>query len=156
MLRNCRGMPVLLATLVAACGGGANASGDAAESQTPQLIASARGTLTVGGVTHPFHVVRCDLTGAEDGMLLRGTGSTADGRRIAIEVERIPGEEERERASVYFGELREGNQLQARRSQASEPLIRISGSELVIEAVFTGSTGQASGPGVLRATCEST
>ena len=159
-------------------GSGARDGGDAgprpagANNSAPSPQSTSEGSFAVGGTTYTFRVVRCDLSGGDpDGMLLRGGGTTPDGRRLAIEVERVEGEAVVERASVMIGTARDGERWSARRAQgpdgawfgdeagqtrASGPLLQISGSGLVVEAAFGNQAGTSTANGVLRASCERT
>ena len=167
-----RGVPVVLTAFLLACGGGPDGAqeGGASESGGPPAgAAGAAGSFAVGGENYSFGVVRCDLSGsAEDGMLLRGSGTTQDGRRVTLEVERLSNGTVWERASVYLGGIAEGDRWQARMGQrpdgrwfadeagttpASGPLIEVSGNELLVESEFTRSGGGEPQAGVLRVSC---
>lgn len=128
------------------------------------------GTFDLDGTVYTFLVVKCDLTGSsETGMLLRGTGTAPDGRRLTAEVERLtPGETINERATVYFGGLVDGDHWTARASgwpdgrwfageDGSEPvegpLIRVSGNELTAEGAYGHERDGLTKTGRIHATC---
>lgn len=177
---------MFLLLAVAGCGSRGNSTGQAAANNEEPVatakngpvhanesagtpLGPSRGNFTIGGTTYSFRVVRCDLSGEEfDGMLLAGGGTTPDGRRLAVEVERVDGERIVERASVMIGQARDGERWGARRAQgpdgswfgdeagqvrAGGPLVRITGSDLVVEAGFDNRAGTSTEPGVLRASC---
>lgn len=88
----------LLSLALAGCGDGgshdetraASAKTGAAGGATADVPADRAGSFEIGGTSYPFRVVRCDLSGdSPDGTLLRGTGTSPDGRRLSVEVERI-------------------------------------------------------------------
>ena len=172
---------VLLMLAAAGCGGertgaaegSAAGNGPArAEEAATNPPGQSEGSFAISGTTYTFRVVRCDLSGGDpDGMLLRGNGTTPDGRRLAIEVERVEGESVVERASVMIGTARDGERWSARRAQgpdgawfgdeagqtrAGGPLLQISGSGLVVEAAFGNRAGTSTANAVLRASCERT
>lgn len=168
---------VMLALCLGACGGGAGngeGGGGAPDAQAPGAGVGAgpatSGSFSVGGQTYGFRAVRCDPSGgAPDGMLLRGSGSAPDGRRMTVELERLaPGQVTWESASVYFGSITEGNGWEARRGgvpdgrwyaddalsvPAPGPLINARGNELLVEAEFTPRAGGVAQSGVLRVSC---
>ena len=128
------------------------------------------GTIELDGETASFLVVTCDLSGTrEDGMLLRGTGTAPDGRRLSVEVERLAaGETVNERATVYFGGLVDGDHWTVRATQwpdgrwfadevGSEvtegPLIHVSPNEVTAEGAFQHQRDEATKRGRVQATC---
>lgn len=149
---------------------GATGEADSREAEEAASIPSDRaGTFELDGETFSFLVVTCDLSGTrEDGMLLRGTGTVPDGRRLSVEVERLAGETVNERATVYFGGLVDGDHWTARaiqwpdgrwfadeiRNEATEgPLIRVSGNELTAEGPYRHERDDTTMPGIIHATC---
>lgn len=177
-------MGTALILFVAACGrdGGASSSSDAGERSVVEAADPARaadaasvpadraGTFEIDGVRHPFLVVDCDLAGhRETGVLLRGTGTASDGRRMTVEVERLArGETVNERATVVFGGIVDGDHWTARgigwpdgRWFADEagseptdgPLIEISESELTAEGTYRHERDSSDGTGKIHAVC---
>lgn len=164
--------PLLSAALLAtfACGGDSPEPPASAPTAEAAPSTQEAGTFTLGEETFEFRVVRCDLTGASmDGILLAGTGTTPDDRRISVEVERLDESETiRERASVWFGSITEGDGWSARaagypdgrwfgdeaRTETAEgPLLEVAGNALTVAAPFHHRTREESRPGTLRATC---
>ena len=143
----------------------------AARTQDVATIPTDRaGTFDLDGTVHTFLVVTCDLTGSgTTGMLLRGTGTGPDGRRLTAEVERLtPGETTHERATVYFGGLMDGDHWTARATgwqdgrwfageDGSEPvegpLIRVSGNELTAQGAYRHESDDSTETGRIHATC---
>jgi len=181
--RPARRVCLLLALASLACGEG---SGSTAADDEGALLVTAdfpaevgetaavpkdrAGTFEMEGKTHAFLVVQCDLTGSsEDGMLLRGTGTLPDGRRLSVEVERLAsGETVNERATVYFGGLIDGDHWTARAiqwpdgrwfadeigSEVTEgPLIRVSGNEVAAEGAYQHERDDSTKRGRVHATC---
>ena len=163
-------LTVMLAAVASFCACGDPASGASAQRQSGTVPADRAGLFQVGDARYPFLVVRCDPTGAVgDGILLRGTGTTPDNRRMAVEVERLTDDGRvTERASVYFGRATEGDAWTARRhrtsggawfadeagTQAAEgPLLRISKNEVVAAGSYRHRRSDATQPGTLRAAC---
>lgn len=173
----------LVAMALSACGDGGSGSAPAAsetgstgeadsqrEEQAASIPADRAGTFELDGQGFSFLVVTCDLSGnSEDGMLLRGTGTAPDGRRISVEVERLAGGETvDERATVYFGGLVDGDHWTARTIQRPDgrwfadeigsettagPLIRVSGNELTAEGAYRHERDETTMPGIIHATC---
>lgn len=128
------------------------------------------GAFELDGTEYPFLVVRCDLTGdSPDGMLLHGTGTAPDGRRIAIEVEWLQdGDRVSQRATAFFGSIVDGDHWTSRAmgrpderwfadeigSEALEgPLIRVSGNELTAEGAYRHERDGLTKTGRIHATC---
>ena len=128
------------------------------------------GVFQLGDEEYPFLVVRCDLSGgAPDGMLIRGSGTAPDGRRMAVEVERLVDEPNvSERATVYFGRAVDGDRWSVSRfnrqdgrwfteevgnETADGPLHQISGGELVVTAPFRHPRQNMTRQATLRARC---
>jgi hypothetical protein len=102
-------------------------------------------------------------------MLLRGTGTLPDGRRLSVEVERLAsGETVNERATVYFGGLIDGDHWTARAiqwpdgrwfadevgSEATEgSLIRVSGNEVAAEGAYQHERDDSTKMGRIHAAC---
>ena len=163
-------LTVMLAAVASVCACGDPASGASAQRQSGTVPADRAGLFQVGDARYPFLVVRCDLTGAvADGILLRGTGTTPDNRRMAVEVERVA-EDGRvsERASVYFGRAADGESWTARRYQsrigawfadeagteaADGPLLEISKNEIVAAGGYRHGRNGTTRVGTLRAVC---
>ena len=177
-------MGTALILFVAACGrdGGAGSSSDAGdrsvvESAHPARAADAAsvpadraGTFEIDGTRHPFLVVDCDLAGhRETGVLLRGTGTASDGRRMTVEVERLArGETVNERATVVFGGIVDGDHWTARRigwpdgrwfadeggSEPTDgPLIEIAENGLSVEGIYRHEADDSRESGIVRALC---
>lgn len=75
-----------------ACGASTSSEPAAAGSgaMPTQSAIGSMGTLEIGDTTYEFRITQCDLAGGRaDGILLRGTGTAPDGRRIRVEVERL-------------------------------------------------------------------
>jgi hypothetical protein len=174
-------LPVIL--LASACGGGGESDfavageQDAVDSRTlsaavePASIPADRaGAFELDGTVYTFLVMRCDLSGQDPaGMLLRGTGSAPDGRRISVEVERLAGGETvNERATVFFGGIVDGDHWTARsigwpdgRWFADEaggepvggPLIEVSEGELRAEGTYRNERDDSEKVGSIHAVC---
>jgi len=173
---------LLLALASLACGEGSGTTaaddegallvtaGAHAEGEAPSIPKDRTGIFEIDGRTYSFLVVQCDLTGSsEDGMLLRGTGTLPDGRRLSVEVERLAsGETVNERATVYFGGLIDGDHWTARAiqwpdgrwfadevgSEATEgSLIRVSGNEVAAEGAYQHERDDSTKRGRVHATC---
>lgn len=174
----------LLLVLLGACtrqGGSESAPGVAGSPEGPGAVAPAQasnapnpidraGVIELDGVRYAFLVTHCDLSGdGPDGMLIRGTGTTPDGRRVIVEVERLTRDESvHERASAFFGGIMDGDHWAARRNRwpdgrwfqdevgeeaAEGPLIAISGNELTARGRYRHKTQGTDKSGVIRATC---
>lgn len=169
-------LTVLAVTLVACSAEPAARSEDAprsaaAQAATPQAAASSA-TLELGSDTYTFDRVTCDLDDSvDDDILVRGSGTAPDGRRISLEVERREvGDRLDDRVTVYFGSMVEGDHWNARASgqpggswataiaggePLDGPLVVIEGSTLTAEGTFTHETRDESLEGSLRVTCDS-
>lgn len=164
-----------LLALALACGGEA-ANDDAAravpaEGAVASGSADRSGTFELGGTSHPFRIIHCDLSGDRpDGILLRGAGTAPDGGPLTVVVTREStrsGSMQWEKATLYFGSITQGDMWTTRRGQlaggswvpgdpgepAEGPLIQVTGNELVVEGVMHHETRDATEPGVLRVTC---
>ena len=154
---------------VAAAGTGAKAGAVRTE-DVASIPTDRAGTFDLDGTMHTFLVVTCDLTGSSTtGLLLRGTGTSPDGRRLTAEVERLtPGEITHERATVYFGGLMDGDHWTAQASgwpdgrwfagedgsvPVEGPLIRVSGNALTAEGAYRHEGDDSTETGRIHATC---
>lgn len=158
-----------------ACGNDAERDREAqlgsAANTTVSAAADRSGTFDLGGISHPFRIVHCDLSGDRpDGILLRGAGTAPDGGPLTVVVTREStrsGSMQWEKATLYFGSITQGDMWTTRRGQlaggswvpgdpgepAEGPLIQVTGNELVVEGVMHHETRDATEPGVLRVTC---
>ena len=161
---------VMLLAGFTSCAGAEPDSSAAAQPAGGRIPDDRAGLFELGDARYPFLVVRCDLTGnAPDGMLVRGSGTAPDGRRMAVEVERLVDEPNvSERATVYFGRLLDGDHWSVSRfgrpggrwfteevgnEAADGPLHQLTGSELVVTAPFRHSLQDTTRQGTLRARC---
>jgi hypothetical protein len=128
-------------------------------SPAAQAQAGPTGTLAIGDdTTFTFRVSRCDLSGkSPDNLLLRGNGTSADGRSFYVEVERMapPGGvgSSYERVTLVLPPAAGGNRRgswEATRTLSGQgrwtsgpqsepadgPLLQVSGAELVAEGTY--------------------
>ncbi len=156
--------------VVLACGGDPALE---ARAQAHQVSTGGTGSAAVelGGTTHSFPNVRCDLQDARgDGNLVFGLAEHSDGRRMRLEVERIkPGDILHERVTIYFGNVMDGDFWTAQGHQwpdgrwfADEGAVQIDGPLLVVSAsgvtasgTFKHETTDSTQSGTLRADCGS-
>jgi hypothetical protein len=134
------------------------AAGASAPPEAAEARSGPTGTLTIGGdTTFTFRVSRCDLSGrSPDNLLLRGNGTTADGRSFHVEVERMappagvgssyervtlglpPAEGNRrgswEATHTLSGQGRWTSGPQS--EPADGPLLQVDGAELVAEGTY--------------------
>ena len=163
------GVALILPAIFTACAEGDQAA-TAEQRPADKIPADRAGLFELADSRYPFLVVRCDLTGsAEDGMLVRGSGTTPDGRRMAVEVERqTDGNGVSERASVFFGNLNQRDSWSARRrgngkgawfrdeagiEPADGPLLKVAGTQLIASGQFQHGSKDSAQPGTLRAAC---
>lgn len=169
-LRRFRGAALVVLVLVAC--GDVEPEPDAVDAPVTTVAAAtpSNGTVELDGTTYEFTVNRCDLTGGRpDGMLLEGSGTAPDGRRLKVEVERLERSETTwERATIYFGSIVEGDSWTARLAgwpdgrwfaddapadPVDGPLHRVSGDQLLIQSTFRHETTRDAAQGELRVTC---
>jgi hypothetical protein len=165
-MRNPRSILALAGIVAWACGGG---GGEADPSESVDAVAPAvaqamppvdpasipadrAGTFELHGAEYTFLVVQCDLTGGTtSGIVLRGNGTTPDGRRITVEVERLYSDTVvSERATLIFGSIVDGDHW-----TADGPLLRISDNELTAEGTYRNDRDDSTTIGTLRAVCPS-
>lgn len=155
---------------LAACGSGdasdsSSTAGDrTTENRKPAAIAE------LGTDSYTFERSTCDLEDSiDDDILARASGTTPDGRRVSIEVERRQaGSGVHERVTVYFGRMMEGDQWHAVASgepggpwstgnvggeARSGPLIVLQGDELTATGSFRHETRDAMRDGSIRIMC---
>lgn len=119
---------LILLITAAACGGAADDGEPAASSEaTARSTAdgAGQGTLVMDGARHPFSVRSCDLLGTDgDDVILRGSGTTEDGRRLRVELERSPGDAsgawEVQNVFVMFGSIADGEAWSAKRHSGDD------------------------------------
>jgi hypothetical protein len=160
----------LLAIVVAACGAGATPDSDGASRAGPIPSTGATATLELGPDTYGFDRVSCDLDDrVPDDVLLQATGTAPDGRRVHLEVERREaGGLIRDRVSVYFGSIVDGDQWSATASTLPDggwatspaggepldgPLVVIAGDELHAAGRFRHETREEVREGSLVVRC---
>lgn len=153
---------------VVACGGERAAESQAAAQQAPGG-GSASATLELGTETYVFPTVRCDL---EDtlgtGMLVRGTTTDANGRRMTLEVERLQRTTSvYERVTIYLGGIVEGDEWTVAVHQwpdgrwmpeQGEPqdggrLLVVDADQVTARGTFKLDNGEATRAGTLQAQC---
>ncbi|MDP2479225.1 MAG: hypothetical protein Q8W51_02230 [Candidatus Palauibacterales bacterium] len=167
--RRARALLLVLAVVVAGCGGEATPDGDEAPRSGP-ASAPAVATLDLGPDTYRFDRVSCDLDDrVPDDLLLQATGTAPEGRRVHLEVERREvGGLIRDRVSVSFGSIVDGDQWSATASALPDggwatspaggepldgPLVVIEGDELRAAGRFRHETRDEAREGGLLARC---
>lgn len=117
---------VVGALLASACGAGDDPGAGAADNPEARAVAAeSAGTLVMGDGAYAFVVRTCDPEGRDpNGVTLRGHGTAPDGRRLTIEVERLPANEPHGRlehnAFVLIGGVMEGEAWSAKRIRAAD------------------------------------
>lgn len=161
---------LLLLVLAVSLGCAEPESSAEAQSAGGEIPADRAGVFQLGDEKFPFVVVRCDLSGnSSDGMLINGSETAPDGRRMSVEVERLVDEPNvSERATVFFGRAMDGDRWSVSRFKrpdgrwfteevgnetADGPLIQISRDELVVTAPFHHPRQNITREATLRARC---
>jgi hypothetical protein len=170
-----------LIPLLSACGGDVETGASAdAPVQTAQAAQAIMGSFELPDTTFAFRLTRCDLTGtAQDGILLRGSGTMPDGsmllpdgRRLGITVERLTPEMGGpgwlyERATVQFGSMMDEDGWEATassqdgsawiaedsRTALDGPIIQVSGNDLIVAATYKHASRDERVEGMMRVTC---
>ncbi|HKK07725.1 MAG TPA: hypothetical protein VKA44_02450 [Gemmatimonadota bacterium] len=167
--RRASALLLVLAVLVAGCGGDGTPDADGAPRSGPAST-PASATLELGPDTYRLDRVSCDLDDrVPDDLLLQATGTAPDGRRMHLEVERREvGGLTRDRVSVYFGSIADGDQWSATASALpgggwattsaggeplDGPLVVIEGDELRAAGRFRHETRDEARTGALLARC---
>lgn len=175
-------LPLLSCAALAMTGCGEGADGESADPGSEEVAATAErgsgeeGTLVVGDRTYGFTVVRCGLDAqsrAQGRPLLRGRGTTEDGERLTVTVERLRvANATHETVRLRVGSINsDGPAWEASRAQRPDgswargigpggldPLLEIDGRTIRAEGTFAAESGPEAGEereGRFDATCPS-
>jgi len=166
-LRPCYVVLTILVPGMLSCGESASGSGTSEARATGTSQATA--VVELGEESYAFDRVTCDLNDSvDDDVLVRATGTAPDDRRMTLEVEqRMVGDRRRERVTLYFGSIMDGDQWNTYGTEQPAgnwvtenggealdgPLMVVADGGLTAEGRFTHETRDASQVGTVRVRC---